>query len=87
MPNPFDDEDALFFVLINNEGQYSLWPIFVDVPPGWTKAYGEKSRSECMRFIEENWTDMRPRSLVRAMESADSAAQGPQPEAAGQETI
>jgi uncharacterized protein YbdZ (MbtH family) len=84
MPNPFDDEDALFLVLVNDEGQHSLWPIFMDVPAGWTKVYGEKSRGECLEFIEANWTDMRPKSLVRAMESESSP--GPrQPEARPQE--
>jgi uncharacterized protein YbdZ (MbtH family) len=73
MPNPFDDEDALFLVLVNDEGQHSLWPIFMDVPAGWEKVYGEKSRAECLQFIEENWTDMRPKSLVRAMEAESSA--------------
>ena len=69
VPNPFDDESAQFLVLINDEGQYSLWPVFVDVPDGWTRVYGEESRQNCLEFIETNWTDMRPRSLVRAMES------------------
>lgn len=87
MPNPFDDEDARFPVLINDEDQYPLWPIFADAPTGWTKAYGEESRSTCIRFIEENWTDMRPRSLVRGMESEGSAVQGHRPEAPGQETL
>jgi uncharacterized protein YbdZ (MbtH family) len=73
MPNPFDDEDAQFLVLINDEGQHSLWPVFMDVPAGWTKVYGEQGRSECLQFIEENWTDMRPNSLVRAMESETSS--------------
>jgi MbtH protein len=85
MPNPFDDEDALFLVLINDEGQYSLWPTFMDVPAGWAKVYGEESRSKCLQFIEDNWTDMRPRSLVLAMESEGSTAQGHRPEAPGQE--
>lgn len=75
MTNPFDDENGVFVVLINDEGQYSLWPTFMDVPDGWTTVYGEESRSACLQFIEENWTDMRPRSLVRAMESEDSTAQ------------
>jgi MbtH protein len=69
MPNPFDDESARFLVLVNDEGQYSLWPAFADVPDGWAKVYGEESRKDCLEFIEANWTDMRPRSLIREMES------------------
>jgi MbtH protein len=66
--NPFDDEDGSFFALINDEGQYSLWPAFAQVPGGWKIVFGEDSRKACLDFIEENWTDMRPRSLVEEME-------------------
>ena len=71
--NPFEDEDAKYFVLINDEGQHSLWPIFADVPDGWEIVFGEDGRQECLDFIEKNWTDMRPKSLIRAMD-ADAAA-------------
>ena len=27
--NPFEDEDGRYYALINDEGQYSLWPVFV----------------------------------------------------------
>lgn len=70
--NPFEDPDAKYFVLINDEGQHSLWPIFADVPAGWEVIFGEDGRQECLDFIEKNWTDMRPKSLIRAME-ADAA--------------
>jgi len=68
MTNPFEDPDASYFVLINDEGQHSLWPEFVEVPEGWQVIFGEKSRQECLDFIEESWTDMRPKSLIAAME-------------------
>jgi len=35
MTNPFEDENGIYHVLINDEGQYSLWPSFIDVPDGW----------------------------------------------------
>lgn len=73
MTNPFEDPDASYLVLINDEGQHSLWPVFADVPEGWETIFGEAGRQECLDFIEENWTDMRPNSLIRAME-ADAAA-------------
>lgn len=73
MTNPFEDPDASYFVLINDEGQHSLWPIFADVPEGWQVIFGEAGRQECLDFIEENWTDMRPKSLIKAMEE-DAAA-------------
>jgi MbtH protein len=65
--NPFEDEDGRYYALINDEGQYSLWPVFVDVPEGWTIAHGEDSRKACLDYIEENWTDMRPKSLIEEM--------------------
>ena len=65
--NPFEDEDAEYYVLVNDEGQYSLWPIFCDSPAGWTIVHGEDTRQACLEYIEEKWTDMRPKSLVRAM--------------------
>ncbi|MBP2473249.1 MbtH protein [Crossiella equi] len=65
--NPLDDENGTFYALVNDEGQYSLWPVFVDVPAGWTVAFGQDTRQACLDFIERTWTDMRPKSLVEAM--------------------
>lgn len=70
LSNPFDDDDGTFFALINDEGQYSLWPTFADVPDGWRVVCGPGSRDTCLSYIETEWTDMRPRSLVAAMEAA-----------------
>jgi MbtH protein len=65
--NPFEDPDGRYFVLVNDEGQHSLWPTFVDVPGGWKAIFGEDGRQACLDFIEESWTDMRPKSLIEAM--------------------
>ena len=73
MTNPFDDENGRFFVLVNHENQHSLWPTFADIPDGWTKGFGEDSRAACLEYVEQNWTDLRPKSLIDAME-ADQAA-------------
>nr|WSW70872.1 MbtH family protein [Streptomyces sp. NBC_00995] len=62
--NPFDDPDGRFLVLVNGEGQHSLWPAFADVPGGWEIAFHENTREACLAFVETNWTDLRPRSLV-----------------------
>ena len=67
MTNPFDDDEGRFFVLVNDEGQHSLWPVFAEVPDGWTVTYGEESRENCLAHIESSWTDMRPKSLIKAM--------------------
>jgi uncharacterized protein YbdZ (MbtH family) len=61
--NPFDDSDGSFFVLVNDEEQHSLWPAFADIPAGWRVAYGEGDRAACLDYIEQNWTDIRPKSL------------------------
>lgn len=66
--NPFDDENGTFHALVNDEGQYSLWPAFVPVPDGWSVRLGPAGRQECLDHIEQHWTDLRPRSLVLAME-------------------
>jgi MbtH protein len=68
--NPFDDPDGRFLVLVNDEGQYSLWPAFAEVPAGWHTALPESGRQECLDYIERHWTDMRPRSLRVAMGDA-----------------
>ncbi|HST47694.1 MbtH family protein [Jatrophihabitans sp.] len=67
MTNPFDDPEASYLVVVNAEGQHALWPIFADVPAGWTVALPAASRSECLAYVEQHWTDMRPASLVEAM--------------------
>lgn len=66
--NPFDDEGGIFYALINNEGQHSLWPTFVEVPSGWAIVHGPETRRSCLDYIEERWTDMRPKSLIEQME-------------------
>lgn len=66
MTNPFDDSNARFIVLINNEGQHSLWPYSIPVPDGWLCAFGPDNRAACLGEIEMRWTDMRPRSLIDA---------------------
>ncbi|MBM7774383.1 uncharacterized protein YbdZ (MbtH family) [Actinokineospora baliensis] len=67
--NPFDDENGTFLVLVNAEQQHSLWPVFADVPAGWTAVYGPADRPSCVDFVERVWTDMRPASLVERMAS------------------
>jgi uncharacterized protein YbdZ (MbtH family) len=66
--NPFDDETGTFVVLVNDEDQHSLWPTFADVPAGWHKIFGAAGRAECLAYVEERWTDMRPKSLREAMD-------------------
>lgn len=80
MTNPFDDPDAQYLVLVNDEAQYSLWPVFAAVPDGWTVAQQATARQDALAFVERQWTDMRPRSLALRMEqdaqTASQAGQG-----------
>ncbi|SPM31732.1 MbtH family protein [Mycobacterium terramassiliense] len=65
--NPFDDDGGAFYVLVNDEEQHSLWPAIAEIPAGWRVAYGGASRSACLDYVDENWADMRPKSLREAM--------------------
>ncbi|MCE7002488.1 MbtH family protein [Kibdelosporangium philippinense] len=67
MTNPFDDPDGTFLVLVNDEGQHSLWPSFAGVPDGWSVALEETDRQSALDYVNQNWTDMRPRSLAETM--------------------
>ncbi|EYF03557.1 MbtH family protein [Chondromyces apiculatus] len=63
-----DDENATFHVVMNHEEQYSIWPEGREIPAGW-KAVGKTGpKKECLAYIEEVWTDMRPLSLRKKME-------------------
>jgi MbtH protein len=62
-----EEEDAeVYLVVINTEEQYSIWPSRKGVPPGWRPAGKQGSKAECLKHIDEVWTDMRPASLRRA---------------------
>ncbi|MET9971192.1 MbtH family protein [Streptomyces sp. NPDC006356] len=67
--NPFDDAEGRFLVLVNDEGQHSLWPSFAEVPGGWATVFEENTREACLEYIEANWTDLRPRSLAESMDA------------------
>ena len=68
MANPFDDPDGQFRVLVNDEGQHSLWPDFADIPAGWAVVFGLADRTSCLEYVNDNWTDMRPRSLAAQLD-------------------
>jgi uncharacterized protein YbdZ (MbtH family) len=64
--NPFDNADGTFLVLVNDENQHSLWPVFAEVPAGWRTVFGPAAKEPCIDYVDENWTDMRPQSLIDA---------------------
>jgi len=67
MTNPFDDANGRFVVLVNDEEQHSLWPSFAEIPAGWRTVFGEDTREACVAYVEQNWTDLRPKSLRQRM--------------------
>jgi MbtH protein len=71
--NPFEDENGVFHVLVNEEGQHSLWPSFIEVPQGWRIIHESDNRAACLDFINKNWTDMRPTSLIKRMNATGQA--------------
>ena len=64
--NPFEDTESEYLVLVNDEDQHSLWPVFAEVPTGWRTVFGPGGRTAALEYVESNWTDMRPRSLREA---------------------
>jgi len=62
-----DDDNTTYQVLRNDEEQYSLWPVSLDVPAGWQPVGKQGTKDECMSYVDEVWTDMRPRSLREQM--------------------
>lgn len=80
MTNPFDDENGTFHVLVNEEGQHSLWPAFIDVPAGWTIVHASDTRAACLDYVNKNWTDMRPKSLIKRMNEASPSIEEVSPE-------
>lgn len=59
----------LFKVIINDEDQYSIWPEKKEVPAGWKDVGFSGTKPQVTEFIDENWTDMRPASLKKAMQA------------------
>jgi MbtH protein len=65
-----DSEDTIFQVVINDEEQYSIWPAERDVPAGWRAEGPPAPKATCLQYIEEHWTDMRPLTVRRQLETA-----------------
>jgi MbtH protein len=72
-----NEDTRTYVVLVNHEEQYSLWLADRAVPAGWTVVGKPGSKAECLTYVEEVWTDMRPLSLRRRLEPAAQGNQGP----------
>ena len=64
MPNTFESDEIDYQILVNAEGQHSLWPIFREIPAGWSAVGPTGRRQLCLDWIEAHWIDMRPNSLI-----------------------
>lgn len=60
--------EEMYYVVKNIEEQYSIWPSYKKIPNGWEAVDGPKAKPECLSYIEQNWTDMRPLSLRKQMQ-------------------
>jgi MbtH protein len=76
------EDTRTYKVVINHEEQYSIWFAEREPPAGWREVGKEGPKAECLAYIEEVWTDMRPLSLRRKME-ADARARGEEAGAPG----
>jgi len=63
-----EEDTTIYKVVVNDEEQYSIWPADRENALGWTDAGKEGNKEECLNYIREVWTDMRPLSLRRKME-------------------
>jgi len=62
------EDTTIYNVVVNDEEQYSIWPVDREIPLGW-RAIGKSGlKDECLAYIKEVWTDMRPLSLREKME-------------------
>ena len=66
-----EQDDTRYVVVINHEEQYSIWFIDREIPLGWREVGKTGIKAECLAYIEEVWTDMRPLSLRKQMEAND----------------
>jgi MbtH protein len=71
-------------VVVNDEEQYSIWPVGRALPLGWRAIGFQGTKEQALARIAELWTDMRPRSrragLMGATEDTARATTAEMPE-------
>lgn len=70
MSNDEQEDTTIYRVVVNHEEQYSIWPTYLEIPLGWKDAGKSGNKAECLAFVKEVWTDMRPLSLRQKMDAA-----------------
>ncbi len=68
------EDNTLYKVVVNHEEQYSIWPAGKENPLGWSDAGKSGLKPECLAYIKEVWTDMRPLSLRKKMDTQGKKA-------------
>ena len=68
--DPDREDTTIYRVVVNHEEQYSIWPEYKEIPLGWNDVGKAGLKPECLAYIKEVWTDMRPLSLRKQMEEA-----------------
>lgn len=66
------EDNTLYTVVVNHEEQYSIWPADREPPLGWRSAGFTGPKSQCLEYIKNVWTDMRPKSLRDKMDREQS---------------
>ena len=61
------EDTTIYNVVVNHEEQFSIWPADRETPAGWRDAGKRGLKQECLDYIKEVWTDMRPLSLRNKM--------------------
>ena len=64
------EDTTIYKVVVNHEQQYSIWPSERENALGWTEVGKSGTKAECLAYIKEVWTDMRPLSLQKLMEKS-----------------
>ncbi len=64
------NDNTVYRVVVNHEEQYSIWPTYLPIPLGWRDTEKLGPKEECLAYVKEVWTDMRPLSLRKKMEAA-----------------
>jgi MbtH protein len=80
--DPDKEDTTIYKVVLNHEEQYSIWPDYKEMPLGWKGAGKVGLKADCLAFIKEVWTDMRPLSLRKKMEEMAAAAAAARPKQA-----
>ena len=68
-----NEDQTIYTVVVNDEEQYSIWPAGSTIPPGWADAGKTGTKADCLEYVKEVWTDMRPKSVRRQLEAHATA--------------